>query len=70
MSNYYHVVLFIDETKGQQWSMQGVLERWHCLYKGTLLTKQYCNGDKLTKPLLDIVKATSEVYRKRLMKIS
>ncbi len=70
MSNHYHVALFIDEAKAKQWSMQEVLERWHRLYKGTLLTKQYCNGDKLTKPLLDIVKATAEVYRKRLMKIS
>ena len=70
MSNHYHVVVFIDEEKAQQWSMAEVLERWHRLYKGTLLTKQYCHGDTLAKPLLDIVKATAEVYRKRLMKIS
>ncbi|WP_085299821.1 transposase [Cognaticolwellia mytili] len=70
MSNHYHVVVFIDEAKAKQWSMQEVLERWHLLYKGTLLTQQYCRGEHLTKPLLDIVKATAEVYRKRLMKVS
>lgn len=70
MSNYYHVVLFIDEVKAKHWSMQEVLERWHLLYKGTLLTQQYCRGEVLAKPLLDIVKATAEAYRKRLMKIS
>ncbi len=70
MSNHYHVVVFIDEAKAKRWSMQEVLERWHLLYKGTLLTQQYCRGERLTKPLLDIVKATAEVYRKRLMKIS
>jgi hypothetical protein len=34
------------------------------------LTQQYCHGEVLAKPLLAIVKATAEVYRKRLMKIS
>ncbi|MFT7429858.1 MAG: hypothetical protein ACI971_000298 [Colwellia sp.] len=62
MSNHYHVVLFIDEEKAKQWSMSEVLERWHRLHKGTLLTQQYCRGQELAKPLLDIVKATSEVY--------
>ena len=70
MSNHYHVVLCIDEAKAKQWTMTEVLERWHQLYKGTLLTRQFCRGEKLAKPLLDIVMATSEVYRKRLMKIS
>jgi REP element-mobilizing transposase RayT len=70
MSNHYHVVVFIDEVKAKQWSMIEVLERWHTLYKGTLLTKQYCQGEALAKPLLDIVKSTAKVYRKRLMKIS
>ncbi|WP_085304841.1 transposase [Colwellia polaris] len=70
MSNHYHVVLFIDEEKAQQWSMKEVLERWHRLYKGTILTQQYCRGDALPKHLMAIVEATAEVYRKRLMKIS
>jgi REP element-mobilizing transposase RayT len=70
MSNHYHVVLFIDEEKAQQWSMKEVIERWHRLYKGTLLTQQYCRGDVLPKHLMTIVEATAEVYRKRLMKIS
>jgi hypothetical protein len=50
--------------------MSEVIERWHSLHKGTLLTQQYCRSETLAKPLLDIVKATTEVYRKRLMKIS
>jgi REP element-mobilizing transposase RayT len=70
MSNHYHVVLFIDEAKAKQWTMMEILERWHYLYKGTLLTRQYCRGETLSKPLLDIVKATAEVYRKRLIKVS
>ncbi|MBU2872064.1 transposase [Colwellia sp. E2M01] len=70
MNNHYHVVLRIDEEQAKTWSMDEVLTRWHTLYKGTLLTQQYCRGEKLIAPMLDMVKVTTEVYRKRLMKIS
>jgi len=70
MSNHYHTVLFVDEKQANDWSIAEVLARWHKLYKGTLLTQQYCRGDKLDDTLVDIVHATAEVYRKRLMKIS
>ena len=70
MKNHYHVVLFVDEEKAKQWSMTEVLERWHRLYKGTLLTNQYLNGDTLSEPLLDTVKVTAETLRHRLIDIS
>ncbi|MGB2741984.1 MAG: transposase, partial [Cognaticolwellia sp.] len=70
MSNHYHVVLFVDQEEAKQWSMTEVLERWHRLYKGTLLTNQYLNGDTLSEPLLDMVKVTAEIYRQRLIDIS
>jgi hypothetical protein len=28
-----------------------VLERWHQLFKGTLLTRQYCKGEPLARYL-------------------
>ncbi len=70
MSNHYHVVLFVDEDKAKQWSMNEVLERWHRLHKGTLLTQQYLNGDNLATPLVDMVNATAEIYRQRLIDVS
>ncbi|MBU2870404.1 transposase [Colwellia sp. E2M01] len=70
MSNHYHTVLFVNEAQAKGWSTKEVLERWHQLYKGTLLTQQYCRGEKLESTLEDIVHATAEVYRKRLTKIS
>ena len=69
MSNHYHVVLFVDKEEVKQWSMTEVIERWHRLYKGTLLTNQYLNGDVLSEPLLNMVEATAETYRKRLIDI-
>jgi hypothetical protein len=38
MGNHTHVVFFIDENAAKSWSTQEVLERWHQLFKGTLLT--------------------------------
>jgi hypothetical protein len=38
MSNHTHVVLHVDETVAQSWSMEEVVRRWHQLHKGTLLT--------------------------------
>jgi len=70
MSNHTHMVLFVNEQQARLWSMDEVLNRWHKLFKGTLLTQQYLRGDKLTKPLQKIVEDTSKVYRQRLMDIS
>ncbi|WP_412842136.1 transposase, partial [Cognaticolwellia aestuarii] len=70
MSNHYHVVVFVDEDKAKQWSMNEVLERWHRLHKGTLLTQQYLNGDTLAEPLLDMVNTTADIYRQRLIDVS
>ncbi|KGJ91039.1 transposase [Colwellia psychrerythraea] len=69
MSNHTHIVLFVDVTKAKSWSTSEVLERWHKLFKGTLITQQYCRGgipDYLMVSLLETV----EVYRNRLMDIS
>ncbi len=46
------------------------VERWHQLYKGTLLTQQYFRGKTLAGALLSVVEETAAVYRKCLMKIS
>ena len=70
MNNHYHAVLRIDENQAKQWSMDEVLIRWHKLYKGTLFTRQYLRGEVLPEPLLEMVKASAEIYRKRPIKIS
>ncbi|WP_019027187.1 transposase [Colwellia piezophila] len=70
MSNHTHIVLFVDVERAKSWSMIEALERWHLLFKGTLLTHQYLRGDKLITPLQQIVAETAAVYRARLMDIS
>ncbi|MFT5758320.1 MAG: REP element-mobilizing transposase RayT [Alteromonadaceae bacterium] len=70
MNNHTHLVLFVDEQLAKSWSTEEVLSQWHQLFKGTLLTQQYCRGDELIEPLQQIVNDTAEVYRQRLMDIS
>jgi REP element-mobilizing transposase RayT len=70
MSNHTHIVLCVDVEQAKSWSMHEVISRWHQLFKGTLITQQYLRGDKLIKPLQQIVEETAEVYRARLTDIS
>ncbi len=70
MSNHTHIVLHVDVEKAKAWSMHEVITRWHQLFKGTLITQQYLRGDKLIKPLQQILEETAKVYRARLTDIS
>ncbi|WP_057831047.1 transposase [Colwellia sp. TT2012] len=70
MSNHTHIVLYVDVEQAKIWSLHEVITRWHQLFKGTLITQQYLRGDKLIKPLQQILEETAEVYRARLTDIS
>ena len=50
--------------------MKEVIERWHQLFKGTLLTQQYYRGGEIPDYLMSSLLETVEVYRNRLMNIS
>ena len=70
MSNHTHMVLFIDDATAKAWSTHEVLERWHKLFKGTLITQQYCCGEEIPDYLIASLLDTVAVYRNRLMDIS
>lgn len=70
MSNHTHMVLFVDEATAKLWSSREVVERWHQLFKGTLITQQYCRGEEIPDDLMPSLLETVEVYRSRLMDIS
>jgi REP element-mobilizing transposase RayT len=70
MSNHTHTVLFIDEKTAKHWSTKEVIERWHQLFKGTLVTQQFSRGEEIPVYLLVSLLETVEVYRNRLMDIS
>ena len=70
MSNHTHIVLFVDEATAKSWSSIEVIERWHQLFKGTLITQQYSRGEEIPDYLMASLLETVDVYRNRLMDIS
>ena len=49
MSNHVHTVLHINAAKAHSLTDLEVCERWHRLYKGTLLTQKIRSGGCKTK---------------------
>ena len=47
MSNHVHAVLHVDIKQAQALSDIQVVERWHRLHKGTLITQLFARGYKL-----------------------
>ncbi|AQS36213.1 hypothetical protein Sps_01024 [Shewanella psychrophila] len=70
MGNHLHVVLCIDKEQALAWTDNEVLVQWHKLFKGTLLTQSFVNGDDLNAYELKTVKDSTFEYRQRLMDIS
>jgi len=70
MSNHYHVVLYINASQAKNLSAQEVIERWHQLFKGNLLSQRYCRGDTLLKAEQVVLDGIIEVWRQRLQDIS
>lgn len=70
MHNHLYIVLHVDSEQVKLWSTGEVLERWHLLFKGTLLTQKYTNKQPLDKFEPAMVESTAEIYKQRLMSIS
>ena len=70
MHNHLHLVLHVDTAQVNNWSTLEVLTRWHQLYKGTHLTRQYLQQQTLNEYEREIVEDTSNIYKQRLIEIS
>ena len=70
MSNHVHVVLHVDVKQTQVWSDYDVVQRWHRLHKGTLLTQMFARGDTIGKGQRLTLDNTITEYRRRLHDIS
>ena len=70
MSNHLHVVLRIDAETALAWSSMDVINQWHQLFKGTLLTQKFAKGESIEAYELDSLNSTIAEYRRRLMDIS
>jgi REP element-mobilizing transposase RayT len=70
MHNHLHIVLHVDSEQVNNWSTDEVLQRWHQLFKGTLLTQKYSKKQPLDKFQLAMIESTADIYKQRLMSIS
>jgi REP element-mobilizing transposase RayT len=70
MSNHYHVVLHINQHKATAWSERDVIEHWHKLFKGNLLSQKYLSGEPLHKAEKIVLDQVIEEWRSRLSSIS
>ena len=70
MSNHYHVVLHIDQPLANQWTVKDVIEQWHQLFTGNLLSQRYQLGEKLSAAESTVLSECVETWRARLMDIS
>jgi len=70
MSNHFHIVLHVDQTKARNLSDLEIVQRWHQLYKGNLLTKKLERGDELSEAQMAILENMIKELRERLMSIS
>ncbi|WP_334065658.1 transposase [Alteromonas genovensis] len=73
MSNHTHLVLHISRKKAQTLTTDEVIQRWHILYKGTVLTQRYAlqkTRKDLSDAQIESVESTAEIWRTRLHDIS
>ena len=70
MSNHYHVVVRINAEQALSWSERDVIEHWHCLFNGSLLSQRYVQAESLSTAERNALSEQIEEWRKRLMSLS
>ena len=70
MSNHYHIVLYINRDLVESLDFYAVIDRWHKLFKGNMLSQRFLMGEQLTTAERDVLTETVTVWRERLMDIS
>ena len=66
MSNHYHIVLKLCPEQATDWSDNEVCSRWLQVFQGPLVMQMHLSGSPLNSAQLATVKATTQVWRKRL----
>ncbi len=70
MNNHYHLVLKVNTSTAQSWSMDEVLNRWCQLFSGHLLVQRYLANESMTSAELAAVNHLATKYRSRLADLS
>ena len=70
MSNHVHLVLFVDRDTADAWQPREVIERWHRLFSGSLLSQRYLNEEALSRAEWLALDEQISLWRSRLRDIS
>ena len=70
MSNHTHLVLHVDAEGAQRWSLQEVVERWHQLFAGTLISQDFLADKPLHDSQVIELEQQAALWRERLTSIS
>ncbi|TMP39932.1 transposase [Pseudoalteromonas citrea] len=70
MSNHTHIVLYVDDIKAKRLSDKAIIIRWHKLFKGTILSHKYLQGECLDSAQQYFLNKDIEQFRERLSSIS
>lgn len=70
MSNHFHVVLHVSQQRARGLTNLEVVQRWHQLYQGTLLSQKFERGEVLSASQQAMLDERIEEWRERLMSIS
>jgi len=70
MSNHYHVVLHINRDMAGQWTTGEVIDHWHRLFNGSMLSQRFAAGEALSSAERDALSEQVNEWRERLMSIS
>ncbi|SEP71744.1 hypothetical protein SAMN05421693_10450 [Ectothiorhodospira magna] len=72
MSNHYHVVLRVDASRPQTWTLEQTLKRWTQLFAGPITVQRYLSDErpKMSAAELAEVEELAETYRARLHDVS
>ena len=70
MSNHYHVVLHVNQQQCLIWNDAEVIERWHRLFRGNLLSQRFSRGETLDRAEQQVLAEVVAEWRERLVSIS
>lgn len=70
MSNHYHAVLHINTARAKLWPDNEVVERWHRLFSGTVLSQKYLKDGSLPEAEMWAFQPVIDEWRLRLQDIS
>ena len=70
MSNHDHVVLHVDREQSLAWNDAEVIERWHRLFKGSMMSQRFSRGETLDRVEQQALAYEVDKWRQRLISIS